>query len=273
MPTFSHLYSSALTQELGTSDSTRLFTTGRRQDAINLGLLQFADLTECFLRQSTIVLVSGTREYNLLSTVNVPGADFSRLSAKSFPEYVFTNDTGKITRLAGPDDFPQRSIPWLNQNAPGWRDSTGNTPTAFYERIDGGRRLFGLDIPPVFDSSETAVVLLPYVARPSTISANTSIPYSIASTDLGASTGIRTDLEQFHQAAVHFAASELEKLRLNTEGSRTQLQVFLGYVQRFLGTTRPKGGTQVRLGRSYFADARAKRWTDNDGAKAYPWPT
>ena len=268
--TFSHGYSSALNQELGT-DSTSLYTTARRQDAINLGVLQFADLTECFLRQSTITLVSGTREYNLMSTTNVPGGDYLRMSAKSFPEYVFTNDTGIVTRLAGPNDFPQRSLPWLNQNSPGWRDSTGDTPSAYYERLDGGRRLLGLDIPPVFDSSETATVLFPYVAKPQTLSSDTDVPFSIASTAAGPSTGIRSDLEPFHQAVVHFAASELLKLRKATEQSQTQLQLFLGYVERFLRTIKPKGGQQVRLGRSYFADARSRRWTDNDGPLAYPF--
>ena len=273
MPAFSHLFSSALTQELGDGDSTRLFTTGRRQDAVNRGLLEFADLTECFLRQSTIALVSGTREYNLLSTTNIPGNDYLRLSGKSLPEYVFTNDTGKITRLTGLDDFPFRSIGWLNQNDPGWRDSTGDVPSAYYERFDGGRRFFGLDRPAVFDSSETANIVLPYVARPQTMTDDTHVPFFIASTAAGASTGIRTDLEPYHQAAVHYAAYELEKLRINTEAVQTQWQLFINYIQRFMAAGRPKGGTQLRFGRSYFADARAKRWTDNDGAKAYPWPT
>src|SRR5687767_14189493 len=144
---FSHLYSSALTQELGTDDSTRLFTDARRKTAINHGFLQFADMTECALRQSTVTCSNAVSEYNLLSTVNIPGGDYLRLS-KQGPEFHHVTSGGAssncTTFMVGPDQFPRREIVWLNQNEPGWRASTGGTPGAHYERVDGGRKVFGL---------------------------------------------------------------------------------------------------------------------------------
>ena len=259
---FGHMWSSALTQELGTADSTRLFTDSRRQQAVNNGALMFADLTECVLRQSTIVSSHGVREYNLLSTVNVPGGDFLRPS-KQLPEYQFTNDTGTVTYVTG-DNFPRRDINWLNTYQPGWRASTGGTPSAWYLRPDGGSLFFGFDTPPELDSSETAKVLLPYVAKPQSMSASTDVPFTFGST-------VRTDLEPYHMAPVHYAAYELEKLRINEPAAQTQWQLFVGYVERCVRAMRPKGGQQVRFARNYFAETRSRRWVTSDAAIADPW--
>ena len=264
MAVFSHLYSSALDRELGTDDSTRLFLSARRQSAINDGMLQFVDLTECALRQSTVASSHGVAEYNLLSTVSVPAGDYLRLS-KQGPEYHHTDSNSVVTYTAGEDLFPRRDIPWLNQYDPGWRSSTGGTPYCYYERTDGGRRLFGLGPPPEITSSATGKVVLPYVAKPNTLTSDTDVPFTFGST-------VRTDLEPYHQAVVHYAAYELEKLRLNTEASQAQLQQFLGYVARYAQLTEPKGPRQVRAARSYFSEARYRgdAWTDNT---PYPWRT
>lgn len=260
MPTFGHLYSSALDYELGTDDSTRLFITARRKFAINEGIEQFADLTECFTRQSTVVSSHGVAEYDLLSTVSIPGGDLIRLSQQR-PEYHLISSHGGSsaqTTIQSGDSFQRRDVEWLNQYEPGWRQSTAGTPQFYYERRDGGKRLFGLYPPPEIGTSETAKVILPYVARPPILSDDTSVPFSIASTSLGASTGIRTDLVIYHQAPVHYAAHKLEKLRVNTEASQQQMQVFLGWVQRYLGDQRPKGGQTVKMARSYFGEVRQR---------------
>lgn len=258
------MWSSALTQELGDADSTRLFTDARRQQAVNNGVLMFTDLTECALRQSTITSSHGVREYDLLSTVNVPGGDFLKLS-KQLPEYQFTDSGGNVTYVTG-EDFPRRDINYLNTYQQGWRDSTGGTPSAYYLRPDGGSLFFGMDTPPqiVSTAGESAKVLLPYVARPATMSNSTDVPFTFG-------TGVRTDLEPYHQGPVHYAAYELEKLRVNDQAAQTQWQLFLSYVERFLKTMRPKGGQQVRFARNYWAETRAKRWITSDAAIADPW--
>ena len=259
---FSHMWSSALTQELGIADSTRLFTDARRQQAVNNGVLMFVDLTECLQCESTIPSSHGVREYNLMSTVNVRRGDFLK-PAKQLPEFRFTNDTGVVTYVTG-DDFPRRDINWLNQYQPGWRSSTGGTPSAYYLRPEGGAHYFGFNTPPEIDSSETAKVVFPYIARPAVMTASTDVPFTINST-------VRSDLEPFHMAAVHYGAYELEKLRVNDQGAQTQWQLFMSYVERYLRMLRPKGGLQVRTVRSYFAEARSRRWTTSDAAIADPW--
>ena len=263
MAAFSHLYSSALTQELGTDDSTRLFTDARRKTAINNGFLTFVDLTECAMRQSTVTSSHAIAEYNLLSTVNVPGGDYLRL-AKQGPEYHHSDSNDNVTYAAGPDLFPRREIGWLNQYEPGWRDSTAGTPRAYYERADGGQRFFGLVPPPEITSSETGKIILPYLAKPAAMTSDTDVPFTFGST-------VRTDLEPYHQAAVHYAAHELEKLRLNEQASQAQLQQFLGYVERYHRLSQPKGGYQVRLGRNYFGEARRRGDLDVEQPVPYPW--
>lgn len=258
---FSHQWSSALTAELGTADSTKLFTDARRQQAVNNGALAFVDLTECAVRQSTIVSSHGVREYNLLSTVNVPGGDFLRF-AKQGPEFHWTDTAGRVTYITG-DDFPRRDVNWLNQYQPGWRTSTGGTPRAYYDRPDGGAYYFGFDTPPTIASGQSAKVLLSYVARPQIMTASTDVPFTFSGLT-------RTDLEPYHHAPVHFAAYELEKLRGETEAIQTQWQLFASYVDRYLRALRPKGGRTVRLSRSYFSEGRAARW-DRNGLRAWPW--
>ena len=256
--TFSHLYSSALDYELGTDDSTRLFTTGRRKQCINEGLEQFADLTECYVRQSTIVSSHGVREYSLESTVNIPAEDFVR-TAKQRPEYQLVSSHGgasaTITCVSG-QQFERRDIDWLNQYEPGWRTSTGGTPRYWYERVDAGNRYLGLYPPPQIGSSQTGKVLFNYVATPQAMTSDTDVPFSVAS---GQSTGTRTDLGVYQQALVHYAAHKLEKLRVNIEGSQTQMQIFLGWVERYISDRRPRGGQTIRTGRNYFGEMRSKR--------------
>lgn len=255
---FSHLYSSALDQELGTDDSTRLFTTARRTRAINAAHLQFCDLTECAIRQSTISCSNGVGEYNLLSTVSVPGQDFLRIAKQGIEYHLISSGSTKSTSFIAGDDLPRREIPWLNQYEPGWRGSTGGTPAAYYERADGGQRFLGFSPPPRIGSSEVGKVLLPYVAKPSSMTSDTDVPFTFGST-------VREDLEPYHQALVHYAAHELEKLRVDHQASQNQLQIFMGYVQRFTQRQKPHGIQTVRLGRNYFQDAR-RRGRDDD------WP-
>lgn len=261
MPTFSHLYSSALDYELGTDDSTRLFTTARRKQAINEGVEQFGDLTGCFQRQREFPTSHGVREYSLQSTVNIPSADFVRLSAQ-LPEFrhVSSGSTAQVTYLSG-ENFQRRDVDWLNRYEPGWRASTGGTPQYWYERTGSGQRFFALHPPPEIGSSETAFVLLGYIAKAPILTSDTDVPWSNPSAP--GSTGIRSDLEVYHQGIVHYAAHKLEKLRVNTEAMQTQFQLFLGWVDRYRIDQRPKGGQTVRTSRDYFAESR-HRGTQSD---------
>lgn len=248
MPQFDDLYGTRLDLELNSNDSNTLYTSARRQAAVNDGIKEFAVLTECYVRRSTLAVSCNTAEY-VLSTI----ADFARLSAYGMPEYHLTSSGSSATTtiLAG-DLFRNNTELLLNRYQHGWRQSTAvGQPTSFYVRPDGGQWILGLDTRPDVGSSEVAVLRVPYVARPPVLANSTDLPF----TDTSGNT--RNDLTEYHQAAVHYAASKLLPLIGDKEGSQTQLAIFTDYVKRFLNNLRPKGGSFTTL-HNYLGDARGR---------------
>lgn len=259
---FSHLYSSALDQELGSAETSTLFTTDRRKGAINRGLFEFCDLTGCAVRQSTITCSNGVGEYNLNSTVILTNGDYLR-PAPQMPEYhLISSGSSASTQFQAGDLLLRREIPWLNQYSPSWRSSTGATPEAHYYRADGGRYFVGLTPPPRIGSSQVGKIVFPYLAKPSSMTETTNVPFTFSDTN-GSTT--REDLEPYHAALVHYAAHQLEKLRRDFEASDRQLQMFLGFVERYKRNSEPVGGMQIRQARNYFSEVRRRRgdeWGD-----------
>lgn len=263
MATFEQLWDTDLDVELN-SESTQLFTKARRKSAINAGAVEFADLTECLTRQSSVTCSCNVTEYALLSSGSLGGStDYARLSTQAV-EYIRTDSNGVVTRLSGKDDFPQRPITWKNDNDPGWRNSTTPVthPTGYYIRADGGSLYIGLNERPKIGSSETAELLVPYVARPAPMASTGEIPFTV-----GAAT--RYDLTVYHQALPHFAAYRLLPLQGKVQEAQAQLQVFLSYVTRFQQAKRPQGGQTVTFARNYFRDARSR--PDGLGRTAPGW--
>lgn len=262
MATFVDLYATHLDYELGTNDSNVLFTTARRKATVNQGLREFADLTECWTRESTIAVVSDQADYNLMSTLVIPGGDFLRVEAVG-PQFRLTDGGGNVTVLAGAD-LPRRQEPWLDAAEPGWRGASTGATYPMYWKIDAQAGAVNLAFypAPTIGTASTAVVRLPYVARPSSLVDDTSVPY----TDAAGVT--RQDLGPYHQALVHYAAHRLELLRKDDAASDRQLQKFLGYVQRFIQAKRQPAGQTIRPARAYFT--RAHRGGDDGGLRA-PW--
>lgn len=251
MTQFSSLWQRLLTQELGTDDSTQLFTDARRQAGINDGIAEFADLTECFVRVSSQTWPGGTLEIDLNSTTVIADGDFVRLAAKQSPEVQYTDASSNVQIIAG-DDLRQVDVAWLHRFEPGWRTSTvassvSQLPQRFYVRPDGGSLYFGLWPTPSTGSSASIKVLIPYVAKPPVLqSTDASVePYTLTSI-------ARADLRIYHKACVHYGAHQLEKLRRDDQASDRQLQRFLGYVTRYLQSMRQKGGTALTFTRTYF---------------------
>jgi hypothetical protein len=251
--TFEDLYGPQIDFQINTSDSNVLFTTARRKDAINAAQEEFADLTECLVRQSSITCSCNTTEYLLLSSGILSGStDYTRLAVQGV-EYLHTDSNGRLTQLAG-DDFPERPIQWANRQAPGWRTSTSvtTTPSGYYLRADGGNLYFGLYDRPSVGSSEMAVVRVPYVARPAAMTSPGDLPFTVAGS-------ARTDLTLYHRALPHYAAYKLLPLRGDEEGAARQLQFFMGYVTRYLNQQRPRGGRMVQYAQSYRGNAQGLR--------------
>ena len=251
MPTIGDMSGELLTHELGTSDTSELFTSARRTQAVIEGEREFANVTECLIRESTVTTSNGVAEYDLLSTVVIPGGDFIRMAGRG-PEYrlVSSNSTAVgSTRYVAGDEFPRSDIERLNRRDPGWRNSTGSQiPTDWYLKRESGKLLFGMYPPPTVTSSESGALRIPYVAYPATSTESTHVPFTYAGET-------RTDLAPYHRAIVHWAAHKLEKLRRDIEASEVQLQKFTGYVQEYLEEYRPKGGQRVTLSRNYLTEA------------------
>lgn len=259
---FEALYSGQLDYELGGNDSVVLFTTARRKAAINEGLREFADQTECWTRTATVTCSNAVGTYNLTSTGNVPGGDFVRLAVDG-PEYRYTDASSNVTYTHG-DDLPRRDIEWLNAHESGWRDSTGAiTPQSYYLEAEGGALNLGLYPPPTISTGTAGVLSVPYVAVPPEMSSTGDVPY----TDTSGVT--RTDLVPYHQALVHYAAHKLELLRKDDAASDRQLTKFLAYVTRCVNAQRKKGGESIRPARSYFSRVRSHS-RDEVGPRA-PW--
>lgn len=249
MPAFSQLWQDDLTTELGTNDTSVLFTDARRKHAINQGYRQFADLTECFIKRSSVTVSSSAQEFNLNSSSVMAGSSgFLRLAGEG-PVYIKTDTAGNQQIFAGNENFPQRAIPFLDASDEGWRSTqTPANPTGWYLRESGGQYLFGFDCPADVSTSETAELIVPFVANPSSMTASTDVPFAV-------STNYRNDLYPYHQALVHYAAHQMEKLRRDDERADKQMQLFMSYVQRYTQQHRKKGSNAVRTGRSYFRNA------------------
>jgi len=254
MPTFSTLTGRLLDQELGSADSTNLFTTAKRNAAINDGHKEFARLTQCLEIRSSITITGGTAEYNLLSTTVLPSLTFQEWSQTPV-EFRYTDASAQTQILAG-DDLPRRDVLWLHKYAPGWQISTvassvQQLPQLWYERIDGPSRYLGFYPVPSTGSSASAKVFVTYIGQPNDMSASTDEPFTINS-------AVRTDLRPYHMALVHYAAAQLEKLRRDYDASQTQMQAFVGYVTAWLHAHRRPGGTHVTPARSYFRWRRGR---------------
>lgn len=253
MTIFSSLYGSWLDQELHT-DQTELFTTAKRKQAVNKGAKEFARLTECLQRRATVTLTGGTAEYDLNSTAVIPGGDFLMFS-KEDVEFRYTNASAQLTILAG-DDLPRRDVHWLNRYRAGWQTSTVASsvmqlPETHYVRADGPALFLGFTPVPSTGSSASIAAVIPYLADCPTMSSATDEPYTFNSS-------VRIDLRPYHQAAVHYAAYLLEKLRPDEQASQRQLQFFMGYVSRYLQNLRVKGGRAVMTAKNYFNQRAAR---------------
>lgn len=251
MPQFSQMWGDDLTTELGTNDTSVLFTDARRKHYVNQGYRQFADLTECFTKRSTITVSSSAQEFNLNSSVTMAGSSGFLRVASEGPAYIKTDTAGNQQIFAG-EMFPQRTIPFLDAADEGWRSTqTPSDPTGWYLRDAGGSKFFGFDCPADVSTSETAELIVPFVANPSSMTSDTALPFA-------ESTNYRNDLYPYHQALVHYAAHQCEKLRRDDERAEKQMQLFMSYVERYNQQHRKKGPNSVRTSRNYFRDASRK---------------
>lgn len=241
MTAFSTLYGDLLDIELGSADRTQLFTTVRRKASINRAQQEFVRLTECFTKRGTISLSDATSEYDLDATLT----DFLWMAREGVE--ILHNDGSTDTWIAG-DDLVQRDIDWLNRHEPGWRTASAGTPMAWYLRSSGGDTQLGFYPAPDIEIGHTWTAYCTYVADPPTLSDDADEPFEVSGDVL-----IR--LRPWHQALVHFAASELEGLRKDEARKDRQRQLFAAYVADYLQKQRKKGGSLLSFARNYWREA------------------
>ena len=242
--TFLELYDDQLDIELGTTDQTQLFTTARRKAAANAAMQAFVRQTGATKKYGEIAIVDGTSEYNLYTNFT----DFIRLAGN--PSVKKTDSDSVVTYIQG-KDLPRRHPEQLDLLEPGWRSADAGTPAVWYLRANTGTRLIGLTPAPDVPSGDTWKFIVPYVAKPVAMSAGADVPFTVG-------TGVLIDLEPWHQALVHYAASVLEPLRKNTSGAERQMGVYAGYVAQFLQQEGQDSEDQIMLLRDYYSEAHRK---------------
>ncbi len=258
---FSELYGSALTLELGSSDTTELFTTVLRKSAINTAQNEFNRLTECFTKRiSTISVTDGVAEYDLEAVISA--ADYQWIAKDGIEIAIVTSSS--TTYLSGPT-LQRRDIDWLNRSRPGWRTETAGRPDSYYLRQDGGALNLGMVSTPDVLAGETWTLWVTYVANVPAMSADADLPFTASSNALKA-------LIPWHQALVHYAAAKLELLRKNTDGETIQMQKFGGYVADYLQRQRIKGGTHVQFARNYNQERAVRGFVDPRTMDPRRWP-
>lgn len=235
---FVTLYGTELDRELGSADRTALFTTARRQAAINAAQLEWAERTQCTARQIRVTLTDEIWEYDLDSL----SSDVVNLSAQGVTIEIVPA-TGSTRYLEG-DDLRVLSVEALDQEQPGWRAVSAGTPTVQYSRQDGGRWYLGVHPKPSIAAGDTWTALVGVVVIPAELFADADEPFTINGNPLRL-------LRPYHRALVHFAAYDLEKLRKDQARGGLQLQLFEAYVLRYVAAMRPKGGQVVRFVRNY----------------------
>jgi hypothetical protein len=250
MSTFAQLYGSYLDIELGSADTSALFTTARRKDAVNRAQQEFGKQTECFTKSVSIPLSDGTREYDLEAVIT---ADDFLAIGKDGVEFVFTDADGNVSYRSG-DDFPRLDLDILNREQQGWRSAaSASFPQSYYVREHAGKVYLGFSEPPAIESGESASVTLPYVAMPPDMTGDTDEPFS-----LSAGSDPKKSLRPWHQALVHYAAALLEPLRKNFDGEQRQRQLFAAHVADYLQRKRKRGGSRVVFARDYRGEARGR---------------
>jgi hypothetical protein len=243
--TFADLYGEALNHELGSYDTTQLFTTVRRKAAINRAVKEFARLGKISLSKEIVIpVVSGTTTYNLDT------ASANRFVAFGRPPLRVRQIT-TATGAKAVTSLVVRSTAYLDEAMPGWRDtaSTGFPQAIAHDPVDGVNNLRFTPIPSI-PASETWELVVPIAANAADMVLDTEVPFDG-----------RPDIEPFHWGIAHFAAAILERLRKDPDAEKNQVTKFGAYVEDWTAkSTRPPGAhKRVLMQRDYLGEVSRAR--------------
>lgn len=258
--TFLDMYGEGLDFELGSADRTERFTNVRRKRAINNAQREFIRATDAFQLEAQIDLTTDIQEYDLEAVINDEA--FFRFTDEQ-PWVEMTDAGGRVTTLAGLD-FPRRDPAQLDREEQGWRSAPGSMPMAWYLREEGGRTFFGLYPMPSIPSGGSWLVFVPYSGYPADMTADDHEPFSAT-----AGGNPKRSLAAYHQALVHRAAADMEKLRRDRAQVKEQMSMFNSYVRDYREHRNPTAGHRVSLARDYFRDAQHRGGPARDPRR---WP-
>lgn len=240
--TFAELYGMALDHELGSYDTTELFTTVRRKAATNRAQREFARLTQCFVVELVQPLTTGVARY-----------DLDVLAADAFVNFMARPLRLRKTSASGvvEDRLARHDEAWLDVHRPGWANTPQRgTPDVWALDATNGVNQIALSPQPDVLGAETWALVVPVLLNPPDMVADTDKPFSWQG-------NAQMALEPYHWGIAHYAASLLERLRKDREAVESQLTLFGAYVQDYKATRRPRGGDlRVRQVRDYQRRAR-----------------
>jgi hypothetical protein len=252
---FSDFYGDSLSIKLGSSDTTELFTTERRKNAINDAALWFVTETSCLWKTGEIPIVSGTAEYDLeLLLVNVDDDNFIKIAPQG-PMVTIAN-VSKPTRYFSGREFPRRTIQWLDDEMPSWRADNPGEPIAWYERSEAGQELIGVYPTPLVASGDSWSLLVPYVIRPDTMTADDDEPFSVEGDS-------KVSLTAWFDALLYYAVYLLEPLRKDLARAAQFKALADERVRDYKDKQVPPRQVVIQLARNY----RDERRTDDE----QPW--
>lgn len=251
---FSDLYGEALTNKLGSSDTTELFTTNRRKDAINEAALWFVTQTACLQKTGEIPILSGTAndqssaEYDLEDLfVNIDEDNFIQIAPQG-PMITITN-VSKPARYFSGKDFPRRTIQWMDDDNPSWRSDDPGEPIAWYERAEGGQDLIGIYPIPLVASGDAWTLTVPYVIRPDGMVDDDDEPFSVEGDP-------RITLTAWHDALLYYAVYVLEPYRKDMQRAALFKAMADQRVQDYKDKQLPPRQVVVQLARNYRQERR-----------------
>lgn len=243
--TFLQMYGTKLSREIGSVDTTQLFTTTLRKEYVNEGQAKFNEQASCYVRRDEIALTDEDGEYD----IEVETTDYLWPATVGASIKRTVTATSSVSYIEG-DDFQYITEEELNQERPGWRAHTAGTPTHWGFRAETSALNLFLYPAPDIPATETWALLWPYVAQPSDMTDDTHEPYGNATP--------RITLRPYHDALLHYAAAQCEKLRKNWDGVERQMKMFAAFVAKYRADQAPKRGTSMRLRHSYVGMRRGR---------------
>lgn len=240
--TFLELYGVELDRVLSTTDRTVLFTTARRQRAINAGMLKFVSMTKCTRAWGTIAMTDDVYEYDLV--LYFP--DYIEMLGE--PSIKVVSSGGVYTRWIEGDDLPRTDPQLADRESPGWREWNSATPQGWYTRVDNGVTWIGTKYAPDITSGDTWTFYVPFLKKPTALANDLDYPYTLSG-------NVMSNLSVYDEAIVYYAASLLEPLRKGYAQAANFGKQFAGVVAQFLQDQEQQQPSRVSVLRDYYRES------------------